>query len=182
MTHVLVKAEKNTRSAAAHNETNFGELMERHIVEILVILLRQYPEGGINSDEFEPLTDDLIGLGYTKQEIESALFWFYNRLEVRKTISFIKEIETKSFRVLHDVERSILTSEAYGYLIELRQLGILSLVEMDRIIEKAVLLGGHKVTVEEIKTFVAISIIDQETFFPIPGHTFYLKTPTDNIQ
>lgn len=156
--------------------------MERNIVEILVILLRQFPEGGINPEEFEPLTEDLMGLGYTKQEIETALFWFYNKLENRSNPIFVNDIETDSFRILHEVEKSILTPEAYGFLVELRHLGILSLTEMDLIIEKAVLLGGRKVTLNDMKSLVANSILEPETGLSMPGRAIYLKTPLDRLQ
>ena len=132
----IVAVEKNTRSVVGLKSPNFGVNMERHIVEILVILLRQYSEGVIKPDEFDPLTEDLMDLGYTRQEIESAFFWFYNRVDSKKKSHGVENIETDSFRVLHEVEKAALSPEAYGYLIELRYLGMLTLVDMDRIIEK----------------------------------------------
>lgn len=156
--------------------------MERHIVEILVILLRQFPEGGLNQEDFEPLTDDLIGLGYTKQEIETALFWYYSKLEIKRSTAFADTYNSNSFRILHESEQSVLSPEAYGYLIELRELDVLTLGEMDNIIEKAVLLGGRRVSAEDIKNFVASSLLDQELEFPIQGRAVYLKMPTDILQ
>ena len=156
--------------------------MERNIVEILVILLRQYPDGGIKQEDFEPLTEDLIGLGYTKQEIESALFWFYNKLESESKLNIFENSETDSYRVLHEVERAVLTPQAHGYLVELRHLGIISLTEMDRIIERAVLLGGYKVTIDDIKSLVASQMLDQEIGFSSSGNAFHLRTPFDKIQ
>ncbi len=156
--------------------------MERHIVEILVILLRQYSEGVIQPDEFDPLTEDLMDLGYTRQEIESAFFWFYNRGEGNTKSLEVESIETESFRILHEVEKAALSPEAYGYLIELRHLGILSLVDLDRIIEKAVLLGGRNVSVEEIKSFVANTLMESEETVQIPSHAYYLKIPSEKVQ
>lgn len=156
--------------------------MEIHIVEILVILLRNFPEGMIEQEEFEPLTEDLIGLGYTKQEIETALFWFYNRIENQKNAIFINDVDTDSYRVLHEVERTILTPEAYGFLIELRHLGVINLTEMDLLIEKSVLLGNKRVSLNDVKALVANSIFDPDEPISIPGRSIYLKTPLDSIQ
>ena len=144
--------------------------------------MKQYPGGSINPEDFDPLTKDLIGLGYTQQEIETALFWFYNRQETKKSVISTDTIDSNAHRVLHEVERSIISPEAYGYLLELRQLGILDLSEMEIIIERAVLLGGYKVSLEDIKMFVAAQFLDQEPTLPIPGHSFYLKTPSDRVQ
>lgn len=157
--------------------------MERNIVEILVILMRQYPEGDIKPEEFDPLTEDLIGLGYSQQEIDTALFWYYNRLENRIGNEVFKDQPaSNSFRVLHEVERTILTSGAYGYLVELRALGLISVMDMDQIIEKAIIIGGRKVTTEDIKSFVASFIMEQEAGLPFPERLIFLKTETNSIQ
>ena len=157
--------------------------MERNIVEILVILLRQYPEGDIKPEEFDPLTADLIGLGYSKQEIETALFWYYNRLEHNeKEQVFSDQPDSKSFRILHEVERTILSPGAYGYLVELRALGLISVLDMDQIIEKAIIVGGRKVSVDEIKSYVASFIMEQEAGSQFPERLVFLKTQTKNIQ
>ncbi|MFC2150350.1 DUF494 family protein [Calditrichota bacterium] len=58
--------------------------MERHIVEILVLLMREYPDGNIQPEDFEPLTNDLFGQGYTQMEIETALVWYNSRLELKE--------------------------------------------------------------------------------------------------
>jgi len=157
--------------------------VERNIVEILVILLRQYPEGDIKPEEFDPLTAELIGLGYSKHEIETALFWYYNRLEASGNAEiFSDQPDSNSFRVLHEVERTILTPGAYGYLVELRALGLITVLDMDHIIEKAIIVGGRKVTVDDIKSFVASFIMEQEAGLPFPERLIFLKTETNNIQ
>jgi uncharacterized protein Smg (DUF494 family) len=164
-----------------HSLDNNGEQMERHIVEILVILMREYPEGAIRPDEFEPLANDLIGLGYTQQEIEAALFWYYNRQELRAQNRGDNRFEKGAFRFLHEAERAVITPEAYGYLIELQQLELITLSEMDAIIERAVMIGGRKVDIEEIKMFIAAMITDQTASFSPAMQNYLLKTPTDKV-
>jgi uncharacterized protein Smg (DUF494 family) len=155
--------------------------MERHIVEILVILMREYPEGAIQPEEFEPLANDLIGLGYTQQEIEAALFWFYNRQEVRVQSRGEDRFAPTSFRILHDAERMVLAPEAYGYLVELRQLDLITLAEMDGIIERAVMFGGRKVDLDEMKMLLAAMIMDQTASFPPSTQSLLLKTSSDKV-
>jgi len=156
--------------------------MERHIVEILVILMREYPEGAIRPEEFEPLANNLIGLGYTQNEIESALFWFYNRQEVnRSTPTQAHGLKPGAVRMLHEVERSVITPKAYGYLIELNQLGLITLEEMDSIIERSVVMGGRKVDIDDMKMFIAAQILDRsnEAGFVAPGN--FAKNPTETV-
>ncbi len=155
--------------------------MERHIVEILAILIREYPEGAITPDDFEPIANNLIGLGYTHQEIEAALFWFYNRQELRLQNRSEDRFGKDSFRFLHDAERQVLSPEAYGYLIELQQLGLINLTEMDSIIERAVIIGGRHIDLDEIKMFIAAIIMEQSSTFSPAMQTVMLRTPSDKV-
>ncbi len=156
--------------------------MEPNILEILVLLMKQYPEGVINREDFEPLTRNLMGLGYTEHEIEMALFWFYNnRRKEREGDSPIDTFCSKSYRVLHDFEKTILSPEAYGYLLELRHLELLSLAEMHDIIEKVILLGERRIRLEDMKMFVASYIFVQEPQYLVPGEGYIVKTPFDKV-
>jgi uncharacterized protein Smg (DUF494 family) len=157
-------------------------MMERHIVEILVILIHKYPQGAITSDEFEPLTRDLIDRGYTQHEIETAFFWYHSRQGVHSEAKPDQALAEDSFRVLHEVERAVLTPEAYGYLISLRNLGMITLAEMDAIIERAVLLGGRRVDLDDIKSFVAAQIMEQDASGSGAATNYYLKIPSDRVQ
>lgn len=156
--------------------------MERHIVEILVILMRKYPEGAIGREEFEPLTLNLVDQGYSQQEIETALFWYHNRQLSRERDEINSSFSPDAFRVLHEVERTIIKPDAYGYLIELFNLKMITLSELDSIIERSVLFGGRKVDLNDIKFFVAAQIMDQDGGFPLPGLSSYMKTPSNRIQ
>lgn len=155
--------------------------MERHIVEILAILIREYPEGAITPDDFEPIANNLIGLGYTQQEIETALYWFYNRQELRQHSKPDDQFGRDSFRFLHDAERQIISPEAYGYLIELQQLGLINLTEMDTIIERAVLLGGRRIDANEMKMFIAAFIMEQYSQFSPAMQTVMFKTSSEKV-
>lgn len=154
--------------------------MERHIVEILAILMREYPEGTIRPEDFEPLAQNLMVMGYTPNEIETALFWFYNRQEMRRSIRPAEGISEDAFRVLHEYEKSLITPEAYGYLLELRRLGLITLGEMDAIIERAMLMGSRRVGVEEMKGFVAAQIMEQGNPSPFSAG-LYPRTRDDQV-
>jgi len=156
--------------------------MERHIIEILVLIVKEYPDGLISRDEFSALSESLGGMGYTQQEIETALFWYHNHLITKDDYDKTDRFSPGTLRVLHEIERSIIRPEAYGYLLELNQLGLINTREMDIIIEKSVLLGGRKVSLEDMKIFVAVHILDEDSSFGIPGISQYLKIPPNRIQ
>jgi uncharacterized protein Smg (DUF494 family) len=155
--------------------------MERHIIEILVLIIKAHPEGLISIHEFSALNESLDEMGYSQQEIDMALFWYHNHLMTKDDIKSDK-FEPGSIRVLHEIERSIIRPEAYGYLLELNQLGLINVSEMDSIIDKSVLLGGRKVSIEDIKLFVAAHIMDQDSGFGSSGISQYMRIPTSKIQ
>lgn len=156
--------------------------MDHHVVEILVILMREYPEGVVEIDEFEPLTKDLMGQGYTHHEIETALFWFHNRNEMDEATMMSGEFDVNSVRVLHDMEKAVVSPQAFGYLIELKALGLINLAELNTILEKAMILGGSSVNLDDIKMMAAAQILEQDSTIPMMGQSYFIKKTTDQIQ
>ena len=127
--------------------------MQERIIEILVYVLSelkrtQKPVGEIDLSL-------LVQKGYTQQEISTAFAWLNNRLQSEeKTVErSTKQEERGSFRVLHRAEQYVITPEAYGYLIQLRELNILSQQEMELIIEQA-MLEGFELSIHEIQNIV----------------------------
>jgi len=57
--------------------------------------------------------------------------------------------------LLHEIERSVISTKAFGYLIQLRELGIIDEVDFEQVLERAMMLGTTKVDVEDIKSIVA---------------------------
>ncbi len=156
--------------------------MDHNVVEILVILMREYPEGVVAIDEFDPLTKDLMGQGYTHHEIETALFWFHNRSEMQEVSIMSDEFDTNSVRVLHDMEKVVVSPQAFGHLIELKALGLINLADLNNILEKAMILGGTSVNLDDIKMLAAAQILEQDNSIPMMGQSYFIKKTTDMIQ
>ena len=67
-------------------------------------------------------------------------------------------IRTHFYRIdgiLHEVERRVISPEAYGYLLQLRALGLISPGQMEAIIERALMTGAGGVEEDDIKALVA---------------------------
>jgi len=80
-----------------------------------------------------------------------------------------------SNRVLHDVEKLVLIPEAYGYILQLRYLELLSDFDIEVLIDRALSLGTPTITVDDIKSIAASIIFGGESnaahdgFFFISG-------------
>jgi uncharacterized protein Smg (DUF494 family) len=64
------------------------------------------------------------------------------------------------FRVYHDAERNIIVTEAQGYLLQLRELGLLSDNEMELVIDRIMMSGVPRVSLIEMKDLVASMVFD----------------------
>lgn len=74
--------------------------------------------------------------------------------------SSVEVIRPKPYqlRVLHAAERSVITTEAYGYLIELYNIGILDENNLESLIENAMMGSYDKISKKSVKEMVAALI------------------------
>lgn len=128
--------------------------MER-IKEIIAFLID--PEEH-TYNEYEEVHETLLDMGYTNEEIQSAL----------RMLAFDRDVEDRidnegllpSVRVLSDDERSMLSTAAHGHLLMLRRLGWISEVQLSLIIESAGLEYAHPISLEEIKEITSRIVSD----------------------
>jgi hypothetical protein len=65
--------------------------------------------------------------------------------------------------MLNDAEKLVVGSQAYGYLIQCQQLGLLSYGDIETIIERIMVAGFTAVGLPEMKSFVAGYLFDMES-------------------
>lgn len=133
--------------------------MHERIVEIILFLVNELKSNKQLSDvDVSLLTEN----GYTQTEISTAFSWLFERLSVGQQLIPGGQDTQLSHRVLHDAEKMVITSEAYGYLIQCRQLGLLSNTDIETIIERIMAAGFSTVGVPEMKSFVAGMLMDND--------------------
>jgi uncharacterized protein Smg (DUF494 family) len=94
--------------------------MKEKIVEIIAYLMSELRNNTpLNEIDLTVLTNS----GYTPTEISTAFSWLYEKVEVAE--NFSAEVSRRSIyshRVLHEAERLVITPDAYGYLLQLREI------------------------------------------------------------
>ena len=135
--------------------------MKERIVEILMLVMSeiQSRKGLADID-----LGDLRNQGYSQSEISAALSWLYDNLKVHETagISLEDRPGGNSRRVLHDVEKQMLSVEAQGYLIQLRELGLVDGHDLEVILEKVVLTGFEKLSPTELQEIVGLVLLTKQ--------------------
>jgi uncharacterized protein Smg (DUF494 family) len=138
--------------------------MTERVVEILVYIMSEIRDEKPAPNHLEVISRDLQERGYTKNEISSAFSWLYERCQNDNEELLYQAGPTleHSFRVLHDLERIVISPEGYGYLLQLKHLGILNDVEIEQTIERAMMLGATRLPEAAVKSLVASTLFNLE--------------------
>ncbi len=153
--------------------------MNERVVEILVYIMNHIRNKKGNLNQLEVLSQDLLNKGYTENEISSAFTWLMEKIgggfdEILKQTS---PVSSFSFRVLHDLEQMIISPEAYGYLIQMKELGLLDDFDVEQVIERAVMLGSSQIDIWAIKAIIASVLFQDQSF----GQGFYTDDENPTI-
>jgi Smg protein len=134
--------------------------MREKIVEIIVYLMGEL-RNNIPLGEID--LSVLTNSGYTPTEISTAFSWLYEKIDLGENL--VKEISKSSphsHRVLHDAERMVFTPEAHGYLIQLRELGLISEEDIETVIDRVMLADYVSAGMQETKSIVASILLEGE--------------------
>lgn len=117
--------------------------------------------------------------GYTDFEISAAFSWLIDRFENPEAPGAeVLQSGALSFRILHPAEQRVISAEAFGYLLELRQLHILSQGELELIIERAMLSGFEKLDAGDVRALVSALLFEND---PAQGRSRYVLNTGDRI-
>jgi uncharacterized protein Smg (DUF494 family) len=99
------------------------------------------------------ISDDL-SKKYNDSEVSAAYSYLYEHF-AEKQKNKGQGYSHGTIRVLHFAERMIITKEAYGYLLDLNNLGLLSIGDMEQVIESIMLHASSRIGLTEIKQRVS---------------------------
>ncbi len=150
--------------------------MQERIIEIIVYLLAEF-QTDKSQDTYAQLSEELISRGYTESEINFAFSWIFNHLQGERTLENRGlNYHGKAVRILHDLEKLVVSPEGYGYVLQLWHLGLLSENDVEVIIEKALSLGTTDVTLDDIKSIIASIVFGGDAGGAYDGFFFHQGT------
>lgn len=135
--------------------------MQERIVEIIVYLV-----GELRSDKelHEVDMSSFMRDGYTQNEISRAFSWIFERIIGLKIQSVTTPAGAASHRQLNDAERVMIRPDAFGYLLQCSQMGLLGNDEIESVIDSIMGSGLPSLGISEMKSLVAQRLLD-------PGRT-----------
>ncbi|MGE5313412.1 MAG: DUF494 family protein [Acidobacteriota bacterium] len=135
-------------------------VMQEKVVEILVYLIGELRK---NKPIGEIDLSVLSKRGYTAAEISAAFNWVYDKISMGDELVTDEISSTgQSFRILHDAERMAISPAAQGYLMQLREIGLISDNDIEAVIDRVMMSGYVTVGVEEMKTLVAMTLSESD--------------------
>jgi uncharacterized protein Smg (DUF494 family) len=134
--------------------------MQERIIEIIVYLVNEMRNNkSLGEIDVKVLEEG----GFTQAEISSAFSWLFDKLAVsNQVLPHVDHQVNRSYRILHEVEKMVITPEAQGYLIQLRELGILDDVTLETVIDRAMMSGYSKIGLDETRIIVASLVFEKD--------------------
>ena len=147
--------------------------MQERIVEIIVYLLSELQQERRRKDKVD-LTRTLQLKGYTEIEINLAFSWIFQHLRKSPSEITLGSAENENeHEDISDLESLVISPDAYGYLIQLLNLGIMKDRDMETFIERALAYGKDDISVDDLKSIVASIIFDTDNASMFGGYTLY---------
>lgn len=126
--------------------------MHERIVEIILFLVNELKS---NKQLSEVDVSLLSQNGYTQSEISTAFSWLFERMSVGEPLFTPGKPADSSHRMLNDAEKMVIQPEAFGYLLQCHQLGLITNNDIEIIVERIMAAGFSTVGINEMKSFVA---------------------------
>jgi len=137
--HLLITT-GGTRNRSGRNEEDTGSLTNHRLIELVLFLARVFTaQERIDIIDIEK---SLTRQGYSTVEINTAVSWFTDVLE-DDLVGFTDGSFTSedSFRIQGALERRLLTPDAFGFLLNLRSLGLINDIMYEGLLNHLLLLG-----------------------------------------
>ncbi|RMH73524.1 MAG: DUF494 family protein [Gemmatimonadetes bacterium] len=139
--------------------------MLNKIMEMLEKISEQFHSNPPNLEEVKAMRESLEDQGYTSEEINTALVWLLQMMrpastDQHPTDQAYPHPTPRTIRVLNMFEELMMSREAFGHLIQLRELGLIDDAQTELIMERAMMSDASELDLEGIKLISASVLFD----------------------
>jgi uncharacterized protein Smg (DUF494 family) len=137
-------------------------MVHDRILEIVVYLMSHLNDHQEGLGSLDEMSTDLRSMGFTDNEISSAYNWLLKHFENYPESFSSREYQpdNRSVRILSDQERKMISSEAYGYLLQLRHLSLITTEQMELILDRATLFDTDPMEISDIKILASATMFE----------------------
>jgi Smg protein len=136
--------------------------MKEGVLDILIYLFENYFDAETD-DGFEPdretLKLELERAGFPGTEVERALCWLEELAADPERLN--PSPTSRAIRVFAALEQARLDTDCRGYLVHLEQIGILSPMQRELVIDRLMALDGDEIDIDKLKWVVLMVLFSQ---------------------
>ena len=148
-------------------------MMQERIIEIIVHLLIELQQER-NQIEKVDLTRSLLAKKYTDGEINLAFSWIFDYLKNPPQDRIDSDSEySDQLDEFPEFEKLVISSEAYGFLLQLIQLGVIKENDIEVFVERAVAFGKDDLSVDDMKSIIATILFGLDSRSSFNGYPQY---------
>jgi len=144
------------------------------VLEIVVFLMSKIKDQQGQLDDLEEIASYLKNQGFTENEISSAYSWFLDHLQNDNEFLYNSSINSNATRILSDQERQLFSTDAIGYLIQLRHLGLLSEQQFEMVLERGLMIWTSSIDIDQVKLLIETILFSEARAIEISGESAHL--------
>lgn len=123
-------------------------------VLVIVTIIAQYILSDLDFPAESDLVNELLASGFAEDEINAAFLWM-ERLNHDPRERLSPAFRAPTFRVFAPEETRLLSLEARGFLVRLRNLGLIDETLLDEMIQRATSEASEELNLDDIKSVAA---------------------------
>jgi Smg protein len=135
--------------------------MNETVLDVLMYLFENFSDQDYEqSPDQMVLREELLQAGFGEREIDRALDWL-EELAATDALPFANNPAKRSMRVYNMRELARLDADCRGYLLYLEQIGILSSVQRELVLDRLMALDAVDIDVDQVKWVVLMVLFSQ---------------------
>jgi len=135
--------------------------MNETVLDVLMYLFENFADQDYEqSPDQMVLREELLQAGFGEREIDRALKWL-DELAATDSLPFANNPAKRSMRVYNLRELARLDADCRGYLLYLEQIGILSSVQRELVLDRLMALDAVDIDVDQVKWVVLMVLFSQ---------------------
>lgn len=135
--------------------------MNETVLDVLMYLFENFAEQDCeHSPDQMVLREELLQAGFGEREIDRALKWL-DELAATDAMPFASDPAKRSMRVYNLRELARLDADCRGYLLYLEQIGILSSLQRELVLDRLMALDAVDIDVDQVKWVVLMVLFSQ---------------------
>jgi Smg protein len=135
--------------------------MNETVLDVLMYLFENFADQDYeHSPDQMVLREELLQAGFGEREIDRALNWL-EELAATDSLPFTNDPAKRSMRVYNLRELARLDADCRGYLLYLEQIGILSSIQRELVLDRLMALDAIDIDVDQVKWVVLMVLFSQ---------------------